>query len=694
MVLMYGAEYSSAPGDKRMFPRISKSKKKNKTYEYLVMSESIRKNGRSTTRNIANLGNIERFSGKDIENLIDGLIKIFRLDKYVLGDDVEILESLEHGSIIFWRKFWQELGLSNILRQQLSTRKQPLQLGVEKYVEMLVINRCIRPSSKLRTSRWVDTTSYKVMQGYACLDRDVNYFYRSMDYLLEMKDAIECAIFERLRNLFSVNVKLTFYDITSTFFYTENCALGEHGYSRDHRGDCEQIVIGVVTTYEGYPIKHYVFSGDTTDVTTVKQVLTDLKQSYHIEETVFVGDRGMISKLNVDELAEHGFDCIMGVKMRQNELYQSLLLREDFDWEQAAEHRRLKVLERRVRVKEFLCWKVKRLLMEHQIEVCEDTFRPVVERIQALTNTTPPDWRDFRKLLRGLWPKVDAKFCQKLIVVLKRYENHYEDAPRFIICQNPDRQKADREKRESTIETYTMALDKICQEADKNKKEEENGQENRLKNKQEKKKEEPGESQKNKKRKSASEMAQEREGKITKLFEGYKAKYRKFFQIERDETTQHPTGYRLQQGVIDFEQKFDGMFALLSTRNDLETDKVIDSYKNLQEVETLFDDLKHFVDIHPIRHRLEQRVRAHVFLCILALLLKRLFEINYLKGKSVTEPLEEIEKVKLVRYTVKFSQREDRHQVIPKVTTITPNQKKYFNMIGLKNPSNLEPFMW
>ena len=72
-------------------------------------------------------------------------------------------------------------------------------------------------------------------------------------------------------------------------------------------------------------------------------------------------------------------------------------------------------------------------------------------------------------------------------------------------------------------------------------------------------------------------------------------------------------------------------------------------------METLFDDLKHFVDIHPIRHRLEERVCAHVFLCILALLLKRLFEINYLKGKSVTEPLAEIEKVKLVRYKVKFS---------------------------------------
>lgn len=662
-----------------MFPRIAKSQKKKKTYKYLVISESVRKNGRSTTRNIANLGNIERFSGHDIEDLIDGLIKIFHLDTYVLGHDVEILESLEYGSIIFWRKFWQELGLGTILRQRIRTRRQAIRIEMDKYVEMMVINRCIRPSSKLRTSRWVETTSYKIMQGYAELDRDVNYFYRSMDYLLEMKDAVELAIFQRLRNLFSVNVKLTFYDITSTFLYTENCPLGEHGYSRDHRGDCEQIVIGVVTSYEGYPLKHYVFSGDTTDVTTVAQVLTDLKKNYHLEETVFVGDRGMISKLNIAELEQHGFDCIMGVKMHQNELYQSLLLRDDVDWEEAGEHRTLTVLERRVKVKEFLCWKLKRLLGEHQIELCDELFRPVVERIQSLTQTTSPDWQGFRKVFRGLSPQVDSKLCQKLIALLKRYEKHYDDAPRFIICQNPDRQKADREKRERAIKTYSMELDTIFREADTPTREE------------------PGKSQKKKKKKkipSASEKAQEREHNIAKLFAGYKAKYRKFFQIEREHTTHQSTGYRVQQDVIDFEQKFDGMFALLSTRDELDVGTVIDSYKNLQEVETLFDDLKHFVDIHPIRHRLEERVRAHVFLCILALLLKRLFEINYLKGKSVTEALEDIEKVKLVRYKVTFSQREDRHQVIPKVTTITPNQKKYFNLIGLKNPSNLEPFMW
>ncbi len=669
-----------------MFPRIATFQKKDKTYQYLVISESIRKNGKSTTRNIATLGNITRFSRHNIESLIDGLIKIFKLDKYVLRDDVEILESLEHGSIIFWRKLWRELKLSGIIRQQLKQRKQPVQIAVDKYVEMMVMNRCIRPCSKLGMLRWLATTSYKAMQGYRDLcgpadEHAVNYFYRSMDYLVEMKDAIELAIFEHLRNLFSINIKLTFYDITSTFFYTRNCSLGEKGYSRDHRGECEQIVVGVVTSYEGYPIKHYVFEGNTTDGTTVKEVLEDLKHNYHIEETVFVGDRGMISKLNVDELEEQGFEYIMGVKMRQNEVYQYLLHTDELHWEHAGEHRRLKVFERRVRVKDFLFWKTRQILTIHKVDVKEEAFRHIVEQIEALGDDSEPDFKAFRELLRALSSQVDSQLCQKIINVLKRYQRHYDDTPRFIICLNPQRQAADRDKREKAVETYKTDLDKIF-ETPADKKEE----------KEEKTVKKNG--KKKAKKKSASEQFVEREQAMNTLFGGYKSKYRQFFRIERDKTTQRATGYQLNQRVLEFEEKFDGVFALLSTCDALEIGKVVDSYKNLQEVETLFDDFKNFVDIRPIRHWLEKRVRAHVFICILALLLKRLFEINYLKGKSVTEPLAEIEKVKLVKYKVKFSEREERQQVIPKVTTISPNQKHYFNMIGLKNPSNLELFLW
>jgi hypothetical protein len=85
---------------------------------------------------------------------------------------------------------------------------------------------------------------------------DLEYVYRSKDYLLAAKERIERALFERLRNLFSVNVRLTFYDMTSTYFHPHSGEWAAYGWSRDHRPDKEQVVIGVVTSYEGYPLKH------------------------------------------------------------------------------------------------------------------------------------------------------------------------------------------------------------------------------------------------------------------------------------------------------------------------------------------------------------------------------------------------------------------------------------------------------
>lgn len=253
-----------------MFPRIVSSKRKNATYEYLVISESEYVKGKgSITRNIANLGNIKKFSQKDIGNLIDGLIKLFNVESFALSKNIEILESVEHGSIIFWKKLWDEFDLSNIIKKLIKKHNNKISLAVEKYIEMIVINRCINPLSKLGCTRWIETSCYKMMKGYTDLSLHVENIYRSMDYLLQIKDELEYEIFLQLRNLFSINIRFTFYDITSTYFYTDNCPIGANGYSRDNRADREQIVIGVVTSMEGYPIKHFVFTGNTKDEKTV-----------------------------------------------------------------------------------------------------------------------------------------------------------------------------------------------------------------------------------------------------------------------------------------------------------------------------------------------------------------------------------------------------------------------------------------
>ena len=639
-----------------MFPRIVTVRKPNKTYQYLVISESVRIPGKgSTTRNIANLGNIENFQSEDIASLIDGLIRLFELDRYALTEDIEILESLEHGTILLWRKLWEELGLSEIIQRKVRLKDKQVALEVEKYVELMVVNRCVDPLSKLGATRWVERTCYKEMKGYADLSLDVNHFYRSMDYLLRHKDEIELAIYNRLRNLFSVNVKLTFYDITSSYFYSDNCPLGENGYSRDKRPDLEQIVIGVVTSFEGYPIKHYVFEGNTKDETTVTDVVSSLKSEYHIEETTFVGDRGMITKLNLSRIEQEGYEYIMGVKHRQDGMCTMLL--ETEGWEDGSYdcHKGLKIKERKVRIKDFLLWKTKQWLGQSQASPGARAMARFEAKLQGLTNRDEVDAADFKALLEGLAGPEDTKLCRKLFELIKKYVGSYEEAPRYILCLNEERKATAQKKREAMLNRLSKELEKWT----------------------------PNEEQ------NAAEIEQ----RLDKIFEGYKNRYRKFFEIKRDENNDKAIGWRLNKQRLEQEEKLDGIFVLLTTREELAAEKVVDCYKNLKEVEMLFDDLKHFVDIQPIRHWLAHRVRAHVLLCILALLLKRIFEINYLGGKSTMEPLEELSKSKLIKYQVRFSGREERTQIIPKVTTTTPIQKKYFNMVGIRSPMSLESFV-
>ena len=640
-----------------MFPRIVKSKKKSGTYEYLVISESVHIKGKgSTTRNIANLGNIKRFGDKDIDSLIDGLIKIFKVEKYALSEDVEILESLEYGSIIFWRKLWDKMGLCQMIKSQFRQKKMRVKLDAAKYIEMMVVNRCVDPLSKLGTTRWIEQTCYKAMKDYNELPLDVEYFYRSMDYLLAIKDELEFALFEKIKTLFSINVKLIFYDITSTFFHSTSCPISADGYSRDGRPDLEQIVIGVVTSYEGYPIKHFVFEGNTKDETTVTEVVEELKKTYNIEETTFVGDRGMITKLNLNRIKGKGFDYIMGVKHRQSEIMAMLFSEDELKDKDYENYKGLKIQEKQIEVADFLIWKSKKILNKEGTSLNDKAFVPLEKMILNLKNKDEVTYADYKQILVKVVP--DSKIRRKIFTLIKKYQGQYEDNLRTVICLNNERKTLAKKKRDAAIATLTEALDKLFSSDEK------------------------------------KQGIVEIEKKLNGIFKGHKSRFRKFFNIERNKETQKACGYSLNQKVVDYEEKMDGIFILTTSRQDLETKKVVESYKNLKEVEMLFDDLKNFVDIRPIRHWLEVRVRAHVFICILALLLKRIFEIDCMKGKCVMEPLEEISKSKLIKYKVRFSEREDRTKTFRKVTNTTSDQKKYFKMVGIRNPMNLENFVW
>lgn len=135
--------------------------------------------------------------------------------------------------------------------------------------------------------RWVPVwkQSRRVKVGFDQL----KLWYQSLDDLLAEKKRMEKAVYLEVRNLFSLQPDLAFYDITSTYFEGAGPAeLGRFGYSRDGKPRHRQIVIGVVMM-EGWPIAHHVFAGNRLDPTTVREVVEGSNQRFALNRVVFVG---------------------------------------------------------------------------------------------------------------------------------------------------------------------------------------------------------------------------------------------------------------------------------------------------------------------------------------------------------------------------------------------------------------------
>jgi transposase len=147
---------------------------------------------------------------------------------------------------------------------------------------------------------------------------ELHHFYRSLDLLAEHKENIELELFHRTQSYFDLKVDMIFWDTTSTYFEGKGPAeLAHYGYSKDHRPDRLQVMIGVVMTQTGIPIAHEVFPGNTPDSATFRQIIADMRKRFNLGRVVFVGDRGMVSKEILDELDRNHIEYIVGMRMRK-----------------------------------------------------------------------------------------------------------------------------------------------------------------------------------------------------------------------------------------------------------------------------------------------------------------------------------------------------------------------------------------
>ncbi len=160
---------------------------------------------------------------------------------------------------------------------------------------------------------------------------DDNRLYRGLDQLLPHKEAFEVFLKNRLGELFGFEYDLLMYDVTSTFFEGEaNFPLAQRGYSRDQRGDCKQVCIGLVVSRCGMPLGYEVFAGNTADVTTVEHIVDTMERRYGKSDRIWVMDRGMVSEDNIKFLREGGRRYIVGTPKAMLKKFEQEILKEDW----------------------------------------------------------------------------------------------------------------------------------------------------------------------------------------------------------------------------------------------------------------------------------------------------------------------------------------------------------------------------
>ena len=239
----------------------------------------------------------------------------------------QVVNAWPYGDLYVLERLWRRLGIGDVIAEVCGGRK--FDFDVERALFAMVANRACAPASKLYCyEQWLKEEVH--LQGAAALE--LQHLYRAMDFLEANKDAIEKAIYFRMADLLNLDVEIVFYDTTSLHFEVDEedrgrgerdevhgslaagrkayPALRERGHSKNGRFDAPQIVVGRAVTRDGFPIRHWIFPGNTVDVTTVERVKKDL-QGWRLSRCVFVGDAGMVSKANLETLARGGGKYIL-----------------------------------------------------------------------------------------------------------------------------------------------------------------------------------------------------------------------------------------------------------------------------------------------------------------------------------------------------------------------------------------------
>ena len=360
--------------------RTKRTNKDGSTVSYLQLAHNERHavTGNPVAKVIWNFGREDSVDKDALRRLMQSIARVLDPE-----DQIAVEMGIELGSISIesdkslggaWAldQLWTKLGIRSAFEELL--RERQFEAPVERAVFAMTANRALAPSSKLAMEDWVEND--------VCIDGlgqvQVHQLYRAMDLLVENHEHVQERVFFSMANLLNLEVDLVYFDTTSTYFEVdpdpdEEEELRRTGYSKDHRPDLLQVVIGLAVTRDGIPVRCWVWPGNTGDMEVVAQV----KKEARLDGKYLL--RTSDDTLSPEDVAL-GYKQLLEVEDAFRTLKSTLDLRPMY-------HR----VSDRIRAHVLLCWLALLLVRVAETQV-GDTWpriRTQLERIRIVEINTP-----------------------------------------------------------------------------------------------------------------------------------------------------------------------------------------------------------------------------------------------------------------------------------------------------------------
>ncbi len=236
---------------------------------------------------------------------------------YVI-DDISIKEVLDFGDIAAQHKIFEKLDICEIINKYSTKGGGTIDVG--RLAEIMAINRNCDPCSRRKLPAWFETTVLPILLNIKPSEVNDKLFLRTFPYLQEKTTIpIQKEIYDKITQTLGIKTEKIYYDITSSYFEGKCCPLSKYGYNRDEIKNKVQIVMGLVVDQDGILITHTVHPGNTADVKTVDSMNMRLRNTFGIDNSILVVDRGMISTKNVKQLDINMQPYVFALKLKNQE---------------------------------------------------------------------------------------------------------------------------------------------------------------------------------------------------------------------------------------------------------------------------------------------------------------------------------------------------------------------------------------